>query len=68
MHMGPEDNAMLGIPLKRKKINPYYQANELEKQKKYPEAQSIYETLLTEHFGNSAVLASLGMNLAIQGK
>lgn len=64
MHMGPEDNAMLGIPAKRKKPNLYYQANELEKQKKFEEAAAIYEQLLTDHFGNSAVLACYGMCMA----
>lgn len=69
MHLAnPEHNQLLGVPLEAKKINPFYQATELEKIGKMKEAEAIYVELLSNDFNNTVVMASLGMNYAIQGK
>lgn len=60
-------NELCGIPLQKKKVNPFWQATELDKQGKFEEAQAIYHELLAPDFDDAAVLGGLGMSYAMQG-
>lgn len=55
----------LGIP-KPPPVNAFYQATELEKVGKHAAAGKIYHDLLNADFDNPILLASLGMNYAVQ--
>jgi tetratricopeptide (TPR) repeat protein len=54
----------LGIP--KPPQNAFYKATELEKAGKHVEAGKIYHELLNADFDNPVLLASLGMNYAVQ--
>ena len=62
--------AMIGIqPLRTTgNINPYQAASLLEQQGDIEGAEKAYMELLNNDFNNCVVMASLGMNYAIQGK
>lgn len=69
MHADPAMNALFGItasPVKPK--NRFYEAIALETSGKLKEAEAIYVSMMDDHFGNVAISAALGMNLAVQGK
>lgn len=67
MEMGAKDNAILGIE-PPKKVSPFYQANQLDQQGKYDDAEKIYKTLLNDDFTNSVIMSALGMNYAVRGE
>lgn len=69
MHLAdPEQNALIGVPVKAKVRNPFYDATELDRMGKMAEAEAIYHQLLSNDFNNTVILAALGMNQAVQGK
>lgn len=61
-----EKSIILGIPTEAKKkiINPFYEATELDKAGNHKEAEKIYMELLNADFENCALQAALGMNMA----
>lgn len=63
----PALNSLLGIPLEKKQINPFWRACELDKEGKFTEAQAIYHELLAPDFEDAAVLGALGMSYAQEG-
>ncbi len=68
MHLPAEANKLIGVEVKPKKRNLYYEATELDKVGKHEKAEAIYHELLANDFDNTVVLASLGMNYAQTGK
>lgn len=65
MHLDPQSSAILGLPASPKVIkNAFYEATELDKQGRFPEAARIYEELLNADFDNPVILAAFGMNYA----
>src|SRR5437899_1067285 len=65
----PEKRVILGLPeQKRKIINPFYEATELEKEGKRKEAERINLELLNSDFENPVIMAALGMNYAVAEK
>lgn len=69
MHLeSPEQNALVGVSTKPVVKNPFYDANSLEAQGKYTEAEALYIEMLNNDFTNVVVMAALGMNYAVQGK
>lgn len=60
----------LGLPdTKKSKLeNPFYQATQFEQEGKYKEAERIYIELMNVDFDNPVLLASLGMNYAMNQK
>lgn len=67
MELPPADEKMIGLE-KKKPVNPFYQATQLEAEGKYKEAEDIYRVLLDNSFQNVCIAAALGMNYAVQGK
>ena len=63
-----EHNKLLGIDSKPKPKNRFYEAVTFEQAGKLKEAECIYVELMNDHFGNTALMAALGMNLAVQEK
>jgi tetratricopeptide (TPR) repeat protein len=68
LNLPPAESAMLGIQPKGPVDNPYYRATQLDQAGKFEEAEKIYHELLSNNFYDTVVLASLGMNLAMQGR
>lgn len=68
LHLPPAENAMLGIQPKGPTNNPYYNATQFDQAGKFAEAEKIYHELLALDFYDTVILASLGMNLAMQGR
>lgn len=60
----PIKSAILGIKIKPKIENAFYQANELDRANKHKEAEKIYLELLNADFDNAVLQAALGMNYA----
>ena len=63
----PALNELVGVPTKKKVVNRFWTATELDKQGKFDEAQAIYHELLAPDFEDAAVLGALGMSYAMQG-
>jgi tetratricopeptide (TPR) repeat protein len=64
----PTLNKLIGVSPVVKKLNPFSLAIEHEKAKRLPEAEAIFHDMLGADFDDSVILASLGLNLAVQGK
>jgi len=63
------NNKLLGIETKAAKpANRFYEAVNLDQAGKLKEAEAIYLEVLSSHFGNTAAIAALGMNYAVQEK
>ena len=65
----PEKSVVLGIPeSKRKIVNPFYEATQLEQAGDRKQAERIYLELLNADFENPVICAALGMNYAVAEK
>lgn len=64
----PAKNALIGVPITKKKQNPFYAACEYDKRGEHAKAQDIYHELLAADFNDSCVLGALGMSYAVEGK
>lgn len=65
----PEKRVLVGLPdAKKKIINPFYEATELDKNGNRKDAERIYLELLNGDFDNPVIQAALGMNYAIAEK
>ena len=65
----PEKSVVLGIPKsKRKIVNPFYEATQLEQAGDRKQAERVYIELLNADFDNPVICAALGMNYAVAEK
>lgn len=68
MHLDDQYASKLGAVVTPKVKNVFYDATQLDKEGRYPEAAQIYNSLLDADFNNPVILAALGMNYAAREK